>query len=157
MPKKFNMDNNGLPLPAAFHKMALIMRGKMQDRLLNEKWFPKSFRSPCIGLVHGIGSMGPISQKEIANWLGLDPSDVVSLIDILENEELVMRTRDLNDRRKQMLSLTRKGEELRKKLQIVGNEVMRDVLSPLDDKEVEIFRSMLQRVVQHHNENEGKK
>lgn len=157
MPKDLSkkIPEHQIPLPAVFHKVAMIVRTQMKDRIVSEKWVPKEFRQPCVAIMHSIGRMSPVSQKEIAAWLGMDPSDIVTQIDVLEKLGLVNRTRDTNDRRRQLLTLTNKGEELRGKLQQLGEDVIREVLSPLNDKEVEIFRQLLQRVLEHHQNNES--
>lgn len=145
-----------IPLIAVFQKTNIILRSKMRERLANEKWLPSNFRPPCIGLIDGIGRLSPVSQKEISDWMGIDPSDAVSMIDMLEKTGFVIRTRDANDRRKQLLSLTKKGIELRKKLIVIGDEVLNETLAPLNEKEIETLRKLLGRVVSHHENKEEK-
>lgn len=145
-----------IPLSGGFHKMSMIIRGKMRERLDKEKAIPKQFKPPCIGLIHGIGLMSPVSQKELSNWMGVDPSDAVSMIDQLETSGHVLRTRDVNDRRKQLLSLTKKGEELRKKLSIIANDVIDETFAPLNEKELETFRKLLERVIRYNHEEKSK-
>lgn len=51
----------------------------------------------------------PRSQREISNVLGLDPSNVVSLIDDLEDLGLAQRTPDPQDRRARVVRATPVG------------------------------------------------
>ena len=51
----------------------------------------------------------PLSQTQLADLLAIDASDMVRLIDSLEKLGWVSRERDPNDRRRQIVSPTRKG------------------------------------------------
>lgn len=52
------------------------------------------------------------SQKELADFLRLDPSQVVSLIDELEQRKLVRRAVDPSDRRAKVVVVTAAGRRL---------------------------------------------
>lgn len=58
----------------------------------------------------------PCSQRELAQCLHFDASNVTDIVDRLEERGLVVRTIDPNDRRIRRLVLTPEGEELRSKL-----------------------------------------
>ena len=56
---------------------------------------------------------GPASQQGLADSLSLDPSNVVGLLNELEERELITRRRDVADRRRHIVELSpRGGEEL---------------------------------------------
>ena len=156
-PKKNEHPEAGMPLGGAFHKLGMITRQNMSEKLKGEKWVPKDFKPPCIGILHGIYHMAPVSQKDLAKWVGIDPSDIVTLVDQLENQGFVLRTRDVNDRRRQLLSLTRKGEEARIKLRHIGDDAIRETLAPLNEKEIETLRKLMERVVYFHRQQQEDK
>ncbi|WP_449279458.1 MarR family winged helix-turn-helix transcriptional regulator [Leucobacter sp. GX0328] len=52
------------------------------------------------------------SQRELSEFLRLDPSQIVALIDQLERRELVRREPDPNDRRAKVVIATDAGREL---------------------------------------------
>jgi DNA-binding MarR family transcriptional regulator len=54
-----------------------------------------------------------ISQQEMANAMGIDRSEIVRLIDSLEEAGMVTRTRDSDDRRKYRLAITAAGNRMR--------------------------------------------
>jgi DNA-binding MarR family transcriptional regulator len=58
----------------------------------------------------------PCSQRELAQCLHFDASNVTDIVDRLEERGLVVRTIDPNDRRIRRLVLTPEGEELRRQL-----------------------------------------
>jgi len=68
---------------------------------------------------------GP-SQRELASFLSLDPSQVVSLVDDLESKGLVERVADPRDRRTNVVRATADGNELlavaRQALAVVDDE-----------------------------------
>ncbi|MGJ0203458.1 MarR family transcriptional regulator [Leucobacter sp. gxy201] len=52
------------------------------------------------------------SQRELSEFLRLDPSQIVALIDQLERRDLVRREPDPNDRRAKVVIATESGREL---------------------------------------------
>lgn len=107
-------------------------------------------RPGCIAALHGIGIMQPVSQKELSDWLGFDPSDIVGLIDDLENAGLVERKRDQKDRRRQLISLTSKGVSTHKRVLKIGAAALDETLAPLNVKERKTLQDMLTRVFEYH-------
>lgn len=143
------------PLVGVFNRVAMIARANISNRIKIDEYFQnEDFKMPCIGAIHGIAILAPVSQKDIANWIGIDPSDLVGVIDQLEQAGYVLRQRDPKDRRRQLLSLTEKGMVARKKLKKIGMQAMEETLAPLSEKEQEALRSMLVRVVEYNLENE---
>ena len=57
-----------------------------------------------------------MAQTELSALLGMDRSDMVRLIDSLESANLVERTRDSKDRRRQLIALTETGNTTRASL-----------------------------------------
>jgi DNA-binding MarR family transcriptional regulator len=58
-----------------------------------------------------LSEQGPQSQQGLADALSLDPSNVVGLLNELEERELVVRRRDPSDRRRHIVELSWAGEE----------------------------------------------
>src|SRR5882757_3590131 len=54
---------------------------------------------------------GPASQQGLAEALSLDPSNVVGLLNELEERELVTRRRNRDDRRRHIVELAPRGRE----------------------------------------------
>ena len=82
----------------------------MSERLAGEEWLEgKGFRPPCIGALQTIAAHQPLSQRELSERLGLDPSDTVAVVDILESAGYVSRDRDPSDRRRHALTLSADG------------------------------------------------
>ena len=57
---------------------------------------------------------GSSSQRDLSERLGLDPSDVVAVLDELESDGYVSRTRCAEDRRRHDVAITAAGTRARK-------------------------------------------
>jgi DNA-binding MarR family transcriptional regulator len=85
-------------------------------------------------------------MKELGQRLGCDPSFVTAIADVLEDRGLVRREIDRADRRSKNLVLTRKGVEVRARLQ---HEFFNDLpgIRRLDDRERQYFVELLRKMV----------
>jgi DNA-binding MarR family transcriptional regulator len=54
---------------------------------------------------------GPASQQGLSQALRLDPSNVVGLLNELEERDLITRRRDPSDRRRHIVEMSTRGEE----------------------------------------------
>ncbi|MEU5860886.1 MULTISPECIES: MarR family winged helix-turn-helix transcriptional regulator [unclassified Nonomuraea] len=82
-----------------------------------------------------LDDFGPAAQREVGDRLGLDPSDMVRLMDGLMNEGLAARERDPADRRRYRISLTAAGRDTLERARAVVADVERETLAPLTDAE----------------------
>lgn len=94
---------------------------------------------------------GSLSQAEIGRRLGIDRSDIVALLNHLEDENLVTRERDPRDRRRNAISLTTTGKRRLRRMDRDVELAQDDLLKPLDEAERETLTMLLQRVVEHHH------
>lgn len=86
------------------------------------------------------------SQRELAEFLRLDPSQIVSLVDDLESRGLVVREADPRDRRSKIITATPAGRQLYSKAAIVAKRAEDEALQPLSSDERDILRELLRRV-----------
>lgn len=63
-------------------------------------------------LMAAVAGGAPRSQQDLARTLGVAPSLIVALADHLETLKALQRVRDPRDRRRQVLTLTRRGRTL---------------------------------------------
>lgn len=66
---------------------------------------------PQFGLLHTISKESDeVILKDVAEKMGKDKSAVLRMVDQLEKKDLLRRVVDKNDRRKNLLFITKKGE-----------------------------------------------
>jgi MarR family transcriptional regulator for hemolysin len=80
-----------------------------------------------------------VTLKDMAEKLGKDKSAILRMIDLLEKKELVRRAVDQNDRRKNQLLVTKKGERLIAEFREVELELNREFMEGLSDADMETF------------------
>jgi DNA-binding MarR family transcriptional regulator len=133
------------------HRLAQLTRRAMAERMAHEKWaIEAGFRPGCVGVLHTVAQLEPVSQREVSSVLLLDPSDLVSLVDILERAGLLERRRDPADRRRYALEITAAGQLAVARLREVARQANEDVLAPLEPGERSELEKLLSRLVAHH-------
>lgn len=133
------------------YRMAQLNRRATAERMARETWaLEAGFRPGCIGVLRVLAARAAVSQREVSDELLLDPSDVVSLVDILERAGMVERRRDPADRRRYALQLTGAGRRAVRRLTEISQQINAELLAPLGPAEREQLAALLARVVQHH-------
>ena len=66
-------------------------------------------RAPEFAILHQLDDAGPISQQALGRALRIHPSNLVAMIDELEDAGSLIRRRDPDDRRRYLLELTDEG------------------------------------------------
>lgn len=89
---------------------------------------------------------GGLSQRGLAAVLGLDPSQVVALVDELVEAGLVERRPDPSDRRTRLVVATPAGRRKRKNAAVRAAAGVQDPLGPLSAEEQAVLRALLARV-----------
>ncbi|MFF0862674.1 MarR family winged helix-turn-helix transcriptional regulator [Nonomuraea sp. NPDC003560] len=93
-----------------------------------------------------LDDFGPAAQREVGDRLGLDPSDMVRLMDGLMAEGLAARERDPADRRRYRISLTAAGRDALERARAVVADVERETLAPLTDAERRDLHSLVTKL-----------
>ena len=92
---------------------------------------------------------GPLSQQQLAEGLRVHPSNLVGLLDALEQDGLVGRTRDPADRRRHIVGLTPAGVRRLGEAQRAAIEAEAELLAPLSPPERAELASYLRRLTAH--------
>jgi DNA-binding MarR family transcriptional regulator len=88
-----------------------------------------------------------ISQRDLAEVLGLDPSQVVALVDELAAAGLVERRPSPTDRRQRLVAATAQGVRVRRRADAAAAAGVQRQIGDLSAGEQQILRGLLQRVV----------
>ncbi|CAN5795977.1 MarR family winged helix-turn-helix transcriptional regulator [soil metagenome] len=88
---------------------------------------------------------GERQQSDLAGMLRIDPTNLVGLLNDLEDAELIERRRSLQDRRRHTVVLTSAGAKRLADIEEVLLDVERQVLGALDDHQHAVLYQLLQR------------
>lgn len=93
-----------------------------------------------------IRSGGSLTHTELAKHLFRSKHSITKVIDSLEKEGYVKRVRDLKDRRTIHIRITSAGLDLVEKNLSIGDNLVREVLSTLDKKEMDDLVNHIRRL-----------
>jgi DNA-binding MarR family transcriptional regulator len=130
--------------------LAREMHRQMHELMAEEQWATEAgFRPPCMGVLGVVERLQPVSQRVISDTLGLDASDMVGVLDILEAAHMVQRRRDPADRRRHAVVLTELGETAARRFAALRVKATDRVLAGLDDDERRQLVALLERANAH--------
>jgi MarR family transcriptional regulator, 2-MHQ and catechol-resistance regulon repressor len=90
--------------------------------------------------------LGPLAQKEISKKISCSDGNTTMIIDNLEKEGFVIRTRGTNDRRIYFVHLTKKGEKKIKSVIPVFVKNMIKLLGSLSSQEQEELQRITKKI-----------
>jgi len=91
--------------------------------------------------------LGQASQNELGRLTSMDVATVKGVVDRLRARDLVTAAPLESDKRRLMLTPTRKGRALYRKYTPQAAEVTRQTLAPLDDAEQRQLLQLLERII----------
>ncbi|MFH8933084.1 MarR family winged helix-turn-helix transcriptional regulator [Streptomyces griseosporeus] len=97
-------------------------------------------------VLSAVRDLAPVAQAELGRSIGLDPKDLVGVLNDLQTSGLVVRRPDPADRRKNAVSLTGEGERMLRRCEEAAREANEALLAPLTATEREWFLAVLRRI-----------
>ncbi|MEU0741312.1 MarR family transcriptional regulator [Streptomyces sp. NPDC006134] len=97
-------------------------------------------------VLSAVRDLAPVAQADLGRGVGLDPKDLVGVLDDLQAAGFVVREPDPRDRRKNAVSLTGEGARLLTRCEKAAREANDALLAPLSAAERERFVEMLGRI-----------
>ena len=98
------------------------------------------------GILRRLAQTGGISQRELAEGLGMHASRLVGIVDELEQMGLVTRLANAEDRRTYSLQLTAKGSEKFAEVGAVSFQHNEALGAALNAEERDVLAGLLQRI-----------
>lgn len=86
----------------------------------------------------------PLSQRALADLVGVEGPSMVSMLDRLEREGLVERIASPTDRRVKLVQLTEAGRKVFAEVKQVGNEFRAFLLDGIDPQELAAATALLE-------------
>ncbi len=90
----------------------LVRLGEAVDRDFVESLTDLGLKPRHLRLLVLVDQAGQLNQRHLADQLGMDPGNLVTILDALEADGLVARPRSRADRRQRLVSLTPTGRRL---------------------------------------------
>ncbi|MGW2747247.1 MarR family winged helix-turn-helix transcriptional regulator [Streptomyces sp. NPDC001450] len=97
-------------------------------------------------VLSAVRDLAPVAQADLGRSVGLDPKDLVGVLNDLQSAGLVVRAPDPKDRRKNAVSLTDDGARLLARCEKAAREANDELLAPLSSAERGQFMGLLIRI-----------
>jgi DNA-binding MarR family transcriptional regulator len=94
-----------------------------------------------------LAETGPVCQQFLAGVIGIDPRNIVPILDSLEARGLVSRETDPADRRRRVIDLTPAGQRIVAELSALGEQTERELLASVPPADQESLRRILRTVL----------
>ena len=89
----------------------------------------------------------PLTQKALAQQLGLEDASVVPLVDRLVKQQLLARLQTPEDRRKRLLVLTTQGEQAFTQVKAQADDLRSQLLADIDPAALAVTETVLQQLL----------
>lgn len=117
------------------------------QQLTSERLAQAGMRRGFYGVLATLAEFGPAAQADIGRRLGIDPSDMVAILNDLEQAGYVSRDRDPGDRRRNSVTLTQAGLDALGRFDEAIAAAQETVLAPFSPAEREQLIGLLEQLV----------
>ncbi|MFE1201429.1 MarR family winged helix-turn-helix transcriptional regulator [Streptomyces sp. NPDC058762] len=97
-------------------------------------------------VLSAVRDLAPVAQADLGRGIGLDPKDLVGVLNDLQSAGLVVRVPDPGDRRKNAVSLTEDGGRVLARCEEVARAANDELLAPLTEDERARLMDLVRRV-----------
>jgi DNA-binding MarR family transcriptional regulator len=137
--------------PAALRHLVSWQAGRVATigARLTAQYMPLEARSDY-AVLSSLDEYGSLSQADLGRLLGLDRNNVNGILVRLETQRMVTRKPDPDDRRRNVVTITRAGRSRLSKLRGHAGLVQRELLAGLDEAERDDLVRLLEKVLANH-------
>ncbi|MFF7244794.1 MarR family winged helix-turn-helix transcriptional regulator [Embleya sp. NPDC008237] len=128
----------------------LAQLSTQSDRLVAEGLARLDARKWHYAVLASLEEYGPGSQATLSRRTGIYRSDMVGVLNDLAARDLIERTPDPDDRRRNIITITDQGSGRLTLLDRALDDLHEQLLAPLAPAEREQFVRMLTRLLDHH-------
>ena len=127
--------------------IAQLARG--MRRRIEQAVAPVGLRPRELLALQHLQERGPLAQQTLAELVGVDATNLVAVLNSLEDAGLIDRRRDRADRRRAIIALSPPGELLLADLDRSLLRVDDQILAPLTGAEQQTLHALLTKAVKH--------
>lgn len=104
---------------------------------------------PQLAVLKVLAAVGDLSLSELSERIRAQNSTVTGIVDRMEREGLVVRTRSTEDRRVVYIRLTAKGDKTARAIAVEPTEIFRSALESLSAGEMRALLEILTKITVH--------
>ncbi|MET7322557.1 MarR family winged helix-turn-helix transcriptional regulator [Streptomyces sp. NPDC005549] len=97
-------------------------------------------------VLSAVRDLAPVAQADLGRGIGLDPKDLVGVLNDLQSASLVVRVPDPGDRRKNAVSLTEEGGRVLARCEEAARAANDELLAPLTEDERTRLTDLVRRI-----------
>jgi len=151
-------DQGGAPRRLQGTAFWLLGRAARQaERVTQQRLFEVGMRRGFYGVLATLEEFGAGAQAEIGRRLGIDPSDMVAILNDLEHAGYVSRARDPEDRRRNSVTITDAGSQALVWFDTAIAAAQDEMLSALSAAERDQLIGLLERIVARRPDGPGQR
>ena len=148
---------NGLPAVVATLPSWLLTQTAMHaHRLVSERLGAIGAHRFDYRVLAAIDERGAMSQASLGRRTAIHTSDLVAHLNDMSARGLVQRVPDPDDRRRNLITLTRAGRAQLRRLARQVARIQDELLEPLSVPERNLLVDLLTRLLRHHTEGSGR-
>jgi MarR family transcriptional regulator, lower aerobic nicotinate degradation pathway regulator len=143
------------PTPARWKDLPtwlLTQTANHAHRLVSDGFAAADARGYHYRLLSTLDEFGPASQATLGRRSGIHVSDMVATINELADLDLVDRTPDPTDRRRNVITLTTAGKRQLRRLEKQLAHSQEELLDPLSPAERDQLTGLLSKLLDHHDQ-----
>jgi DNA-binding MarR family transcriptional regulator len=125
--------------------MLLVKLGRVAEARFKEALKPTELTPKHLGVLFEVRA-NPTSQQLLCETIDVDASKLVGILNDLEEDGLIVRRRDPEDRRRHIVELTKEAQSRLAKAEKVAKSVEEEFFTGLNDDERAQLRLLLARV-----------
>jgi len=115
--------------------LLMIKLGRITMHRFTEALAPFGIRPRHVAALIELRDRGELTQQSLCGQLHLDPTNLVAILNELEQRGYAIRRRDPEDRRRHLVEISRKGIAVLERVSEVMDGVDRDLLAGLEPAE----------------------
>ena len=147
-------DDHGSRVPLRLRGRVFWLLGRATrtaQRLTSDLLTASGAKRGHYGVLATIDEFGPAAQAEIGRRVGLDPSDMVAILNELEDLRYVHRAQDPDDRRRNRVTLTRAGQDALARFDQAIAEAEDELLASFPPADRARLVTLLERLDRQHD------
>lgn len=140
---------DGGPIPGElgqFPGYLMARLGEASRRRFQQALEPEGLHPKHFGVMTMVAAHPGMSQQQLHEKTGIDPSSMVAVIDELEARGIAERRPDPADRRARTIFLTEQGTETLLRIRKLAGQLQRELFAPLSAEERHTLHALLRKL-----------